>query len=110
MDGSSGRAEATVLSRRDRQGPAYSTGGYSRCPVIDNGKEYKKQAQAPGVKEPACKCRRQRPGLDPWVGTIPWRRAWRPTPVLLPRESHGQRSLVSCSPWGCKESETTEVT
>ena len=37
-----------------------------------------------------------------------WRRQWQPTPVLLPRESHGWRSLVGCSPWGHKESETTE--
>ena len=29
-----------------------------------------------------------------------WRRQWHPTPVLLPRKSHGQRSLVGCSPWG----------
>ena len=36
------------------------------------------------------------------------RRQWHPTPVLLPGKSHGQRSLVGCSPWGCKESETTE--
>ena len=32
--------------------------------------------------------------FDPWVGKIPWRRAWQPTPVFLPGESHGQRSLV----------------
>ena len=44
------------------------------------------------------------------MGKIPWRRAWQPTPVLLPGESHGQRSLVSYSPWSCKESDTTEVT
>ena len=31
-----------------------------------------------------------------------WRRKWQPTPVFLPRESHGQRSLVGCSPWGCR--------
>ena len=37
-----------------------------------------------------------------------WRRKWQPTPVLLPAESHGQRSLVGCSPWGCWESDTTE--
>ena len=37
-----------------------------------------------------------------------WRRQWHPTPVLLPGESHGQRSLVGCSPWGCKESGMTE--
>ena len=30
-----------------------------------------------------------------------WRRQWHPTPVLLPGKSHGQRSLVGCSPWGC---------
>ena len=36
------------------------------------------------------------------------RRQWHPTPVLLPGKSHGQRSLVGCSPWGHKESDTTE--
>ena len=36
------------------------------------------------------------------------RRQWYPTPILLPGKSHGQRSLVGCSPWGCEESETTE--
>ena len=39
---------------------------------------------------------------------IPWRRQWHPTPILLPGKSHGQRSLVGCSPWGCKESDMTE--
>ena len=43
-----------------------------------------------------------------WVEKIPWRRAWQPTPVFLPGESHGQRSLADCNPWGCKESDTTE--
>ena len=47
-------------------------------------------------------------GWEPWVGKIPWRRAWQPTPVFLPGESHGQRSLEGPSPWGCKESYTTE--
>ena len=42
------------------------------------------------------------------VGKIPWRREWLPTPVFLPGESHGQRSLVGCVPWGHKESDTTE--
>ena len=37
-----------------------------------------------------------------------WRRQWHPTPVLLPGESHGRRSLVGCSPWGRWESDTTE--
>ena len=39
---------------------------------------------------------------------LPWRRQWHPTPVLLPGKSHGRRSLVGCSPWGRKESDTTE--
>ena len=42
------------------------------------------------------------------VRRIPWRSEWLPTPVFLPGESHGQRSLVGYSPWGCKESDTTE--
>ena len=48
--------------------------------------------------------------FDAWVGKIPWRRAWQPTPVFLPGESHGQRSLVGYSPCGHKELDTTEVT
>jgi len=52
-------------------------------------------------KEPTCWCRRcKRCRFHPWVGKIPWRRAWQPTPVFLPGESHGQRSLAGYSPWG----------
>ena len=40
------------------------------------------------------------PEFNPWIGKTPWRRAWQPTPVFLPRESHGQRSLVGYSPQG----------
>ena len=51
-------------------------------------------------KEPICQCRRRkRLGFHPWVGKIPWRRAWQPIPVFLPGESQGQRSLVGYSPW-----------
>ena len=46
--------------------------------------------------------------FDPWVRKIPWRREWQPTPVLLPGQSHGQRSLAGPSAWGCKELDTTE--
>ena len=48
--------------------------------------------------------------FDPWVRKIPWRRKGQPTPVFLPGKSHGQRSLVGHSPWGCKESDMTEHT
>ena len=46
-------------------------------------------------KEPTCQGRRhKRHGFDPWIGKIPWRRAWQPILVFLPGESPGQRSLV----------------
>ena len=41
----------------------------------------------------------RRPRFDPWVGEIPWRREWLPTPGFLPEEFHGQKSLVSYNPW-----------
>ena len=62
-------------------------------------------------KELTCQCRR--PGFDPWRSKMPWRRKWQPTPVFLPGESHGQKSLVGqrnlagYSPWGRKELDGT---
>ena len=56
------------------------------------------------VKNPPVDFRR--PGFSPWVEKIPWRRAWQPTPIFLPGESHEQRSLVGYSPWGLKEWDT----
>ena len=62
-------------------------------------------------KELTWKCRRhKRRRFSPWVRKIPWRRAWQPTLVLLPGESHGQRSLVGYSPGGLKELDMTEAT
>ena len=52
-------------------------------------------------KESTCQCRRH--GFNPWVGKIPGRRKWQPTPVLLPWNSHGVKSLAGYSPWGHKE-------
>ena len=46
--------------------------------------------------------------FNPWVGKMPWRRAWQLTPVFLPGELHGPRSLVGYSPQGHKESDTTD--
>ena len=44
---------------------------------------------------PACQCRRYEGcGFAPWVGKVPWRREWLPTPVILPGKPHRQRSLV----------------
>ena len=56
------------------------------------------------AKESTCQCRRHR--FNPWVGKIPWRRKWQPTPWT--EESHGQKSPVGYSPWGCKELDMTE--
>ena len=52
-------------------------------------------------KKMCLQCRR--PGFDPWVGKIPWRREWIPTPVFSPGEFHGLYT-----PWGCKELDMTE--
>ena len=47
----------------------------------------------------ACPCRRhRRRGFDPWVGKIPWSMKWQPTPVFLPGNLYGQRSLAGYSP------------
>ena len=60
-------------------------------------------------KESTCQCRRRkRCGFNSWVGKIPWRRAGQPTPVFLPGESHGQRSLVGYCSWGHKKSDMTQ--
>ena len=62
-------------------------------------------------KEPVCQCRRQkRFGFNPRVRKIAWRRTRQPTPVFLPGESHGQRSLVGYSPQRHKELDKTGVT
>ena len=53
---------------------------------------------------PANARRHKRREFDPWVGKIPWRRAWQPASLLLPGKSHGQSSLVGYRPWGRKES------
>ena len=44
----------------------------------------------------------RKPRFDPWVGKISWRREWLSTPIFLPGEFHGQRSLVGYSQWGCR--------
>ena len=62
-------------------------------------------------KEPASQCRRRkRRRFDHCVGKIPWRMAWQPTPVFLPGESDGQRSLEGYGPQSRRESDMTKVT
>ena len=63
------------------------------------------------VKNPlASTSRGKRGGSNPWIGKIPWRRAWQSTAVFLSRESREQRSLGGYSTRGHKESDTTEAT
>ena len=52
------------------------------------------------VKESACQCKRH--GFKPWVRKNPWGSKWQPTPIFLPKKSHGQRSLVGYSPCDLK--------
>ena len=77
----------------------------------NNGRtEYLQQRPQPSqvaqCKETACQCRRGR--FNSWVRKILQSRKQQPTPVFLPGKSHGQRSPVSYSPWGCKKSDMTE--
>jgi len=50
----------------------------------------------------------RRPGFDPWVGKILWRREWLPPPVIWTGEFHGQRNLAGYNPWGRKAWDTTD--
>ena len=60
-------------------------------------------------KESTCRgSRHKRCGFDPWVGKMPWRRKWQPTPVFLPGKFHGHKGLAGYSPWSYKESNMTE--
>ena len=60
------------------------------------------------VKNPPAKAGDKRHGFSLWVGRIPWRRKWKPTPVFSPGQFHGQRRLVGYHPWDHEESDTTD--
>ena len=62
------------------------------------------------VKNPPANAGDRRCRFDPWVRKILWRRKWQPTPISVPGESHGQRSLVGYCLWGRRELDTTEHT
>ena len=86
----------------------------SRCPSVDGwiNEVWYILTWLPrwlSCKESACqRSRHRRCDFDSWVGKIPWRRKWQPTLVFLPGKFHGQKSLVGYSPWGHKESDTTD--
>ena len=98
----------TVLQRQPTD-LATSFGGST---VIVNSSFQGLQDSAGGLprwlsgKESACRHRRRE--FHPWVGKIPWRRKWQPTPVSFSERCHGQRSLEGCSPWGRRASGMAE--
>ena len=67
-----------------------------------------KEARSGGSDDKEYACNAGDLGSIPGLGRFPWRRKWQPTPVFLPRESHGWRSLVGYSPQGHKELNRTE--
>ena len=76
-------------------------------PSLRTGKGHRDQMSNTVIKETVWRasrrklqCRSHR--FNPWVGNIPWRRKWQPTPVFLLVKSYRQKSLVNCSPGGCK--------
>ena len=80
-------------------------------PILKWAKDLNTLSSGSSGYKPACRCRRRkRCGFEPWVGKIPWRRAWQPNPVLLPGELHRQRNPAGYSPLGRKELDRTEVT
>ena len=102
--------ESQDLTKKTRQGKKQGTKPVSKCLIL--------AIVVPAVQGSV----RAEEASLPGGGVIPrdevmggpislwWRRQWHPTPVLLPGESHGQRSLVGCRPWGRTKSDTTEAT
>ena len=95
-------------------------------PCDDRSRDWSGEAESTGAKDwwPQEACKRQRviplsaskismtllPSRFVTSSFQSWRRKWQPTPVFLPGESKGQRSLVGCHLWGGTESDTTEAT
>ena len=74
-------------------------GSLDQMPIMIPSNHYRGFPGGASGKEHACQCRRHKGcEVDPWAGKIPWRRKQQPTPVFLPGESHGQRSLAGYSP------------
>ena len=77
--------------------------------IAQNRTQLKSLSSSSSGKEFTCQCRRcKRHRFNPWVRKIPWSWKWQPTPVFLPGESPGQRSLVGYSSRGRRKSDMTE--
>ena len=95
----------------------YAQSGCSDCQGrdIDPWAKSRRRFTWHSDKESTCQWRRyKRHGFSAWVKKMPWRRKWKPAPVLLPRKFHKQRSLVGLCIfhrlWNCKELDVTEHT
>ena len=86
-----------------------ATGAWVRVEFLELGVERGASLVPQMVKKKQICLRCRRPRFDSWVGKTPWRRKWQPAPVFLPGESHGQRNPAGYSPWGCKETDTTNA-
>ena len=105
-------SEPRVLGQRTRRKGSFSK-MWASCHILGGTYEWlwENKRDVTVVVRSTCQWRRHKsPEFNPWVRKIPQRRAWQPTPVFLPGESHGQRSLVGDSPWGYKELDTAEAT
>ena len=103
-----GRVSPPCMGMDEGQPERPAVIAWTKCPEVLGARA--SQVVLVVKNPPANAGRHKRHKFDPWVGKIPWRRAWQTTPVFLPGESHGQRSLMGYSPWGDKESDTTEAT
>ena len=100
---------AGICSPDDPNVPCgYQDGSPRRVPALSPASRVTSQTRSGLLVAQRVKNLPGRPGFDPWVKKIPWRREWVPTPVPLPGKSHGQRSPEGYSPWGRKKSDTTE--
>ena len=100
------------------RGVSGASAGLFICPfrshafVVTQRSHFPTKSHLPGLpwwlsgKESTYQCRRCR--FDLWVGKIPWKMKCQPALLFLPGKSHRQRSLLGCSPWGCKELDTTK--
>ena len=95
------KGSVTIMHKHAFRGSVLFFLKHSRCLGFSGGSDCKESTYNAGEQG-------LNPGSDPWVGKIPREREWQPTPVFLPGEIHGQRSLMDYNPWGHKELDTTE--
>ena len=97
------KAKCGITVKKPQSLGTITYAGWSNIGELIKLMDYQRKVGLPrwyNGKESACQCRRHT--VDLWIGKIPWRRKWQPTPVFLPRKFHEQRSLTGNGPWGHK--------